>query len=321
MLECFSQKSLHRNAKEVENKPIRNAIVTEVHSNRKKEVFSVSLVVDRRRYATPIGDKELLDIIEHGGIQKGGLIKEPLVWVGSGKYPKLTRLGSDTYEFYRRKQELSNKGPIKRNLLKVGSIYETQAEWKGVYLGQVNTIAFIEQPKFSGIIYCRERQNQMLWMECSPEVPEHESALTTYIKNPKQLILNSRCQLKVKASHTFKLDREETIDIPLNIVELLREMYLRELQQCIKLRLLWSWGLCDNSKYLNMVPVTEKPILKTKTVEDIKSYQAHRFILIDFVTLAELPGLLTHEREEVRGAAIERAEQLGVTKEDLDERS
>jgi len=259
-----------------------------------------------------LDDQELLEIIQHGGIQKGGLVTEPLIWVGSGKYPKLTRLGSPTHKRYQLKESLSTKKPIKRKLLKIGSLYETQGEVVGVYLGQVNTVQFEEKPQYSNILVSKEYNNLMCWLEASPKVSDPKQCLAGVVGSPSKLISESTgCKIKLKASHTFKLNWEQASETPSDILKQVRNAYVQKLKDEAARGWVFSWGIDNRSKLFNMTPVNVPPSVTPDVKEAIT--RSGETILIDHTALSELPRLLVHKKESVRKAARKRAEELGAT--------
>jgi len=301
--------------KVLENRPIRNAKVERVS---RWDGFEISFEIDGQRSRTILSFEEFLDIIQHPGIRKGGLITAPLIWVGSGTYPLLTRVGSETYKRYERKDKLSKERPIKKTDLVVGNVYSTHAGLKGVYLSRVNTIELIERGS-SGILDCKKRRNQMLWLELTSWGQGNVHHLEEALSNPGMLLKWDACGApKVKASHSFKVKQREQLKVPPDIITLLRGTYLRALRREAARNMMFVSDIIDDSRLLNLVPVNEEPEISPGLLEMIEVYNAkesRRLIIIDLTTQEELPELLASGDQIVREAALERAKELGIAEE------
>lgn len=305
------------NAKKVKNEPIEGVSLAGLTAHGIKADFKVGFSIEGRRCVVEITNEELLDITQHEGIIEGEILV-PLIWVGGGKIPRLTRIGSPTHREYQRKQILANEKPISKEQLIVGKVYETPGRRKGVYLGGVNTTKFIPAVGHYELMKCKVLRDQMLWLEWLPEEGIDEPDPIAFISQPTKLLASDKeFKLVVKASHSFKICLEEMIDVPTNIVELLSTTLLEELERKILIDFLFSWDLCDCSAYFNMVPVDKEPTVSQRVLHTIESFNTTKrgpFTILDFITLEELPALLTSKNEEVRKAATEWAEELGVEK-------
>lgn len=84
----------------------------------------------------------LLDIFEHVGMEKGGIVKADFVWASMGAQMKLILKGSDIYKELVESTEVKSLPTIKE--YKEGFEYETKRGDRYLYLGEYYGYSFVE---------------------------------------------------------------------------------------------------------------------------------------------------------------------------------
>lgn len=208
--------------KEVDNNPISNVRVLSLEQRgqggRAYKALIDDLYVDLR-------EDVLMDTLLQSGVDVGGVLKGEYVWAKMTSNMKLVRVGSELHRLIVEFDSKKDIKPVSKNDLEVGGVYQDRKKNKAIFIGYVNTVAYISL------------SNKQAWQRYGekPTFDFKESKikkamlfydLYNFEKMEKQIqsLQDQSYQVyrfKIKKSHTY-IEKVDQINISVDIIGFIR---------------------------------------------------------------------------------------------------
>lgn len=178
------------------------------------------------KYYVDLREDVLLDIMLKTGISPGGILGGTFTWAKLGNQLRIVRIGSELHSLIEDSNKKKSYPKIGKKDLKVGGIYQSRKGERGVFLGYVNSMSYLD--KNDGFTFARVPiKKQMLFFE-----PFHDSDVQSELDRSGRHMKDMRWFFKIMKSHTF-IEKIGEVKIDKDYVDIVRQFSIKEIKDDI----------------------------------------------------------------------------------------
>lgn len=212
---------------EKENSSISNVKILHI-ANNGSGALSYKGLIDNK-YIVDLKDDLILDSALKNGIKKGGILKGEYIWGVVNNTMRLIRVGSELHKLLLEFSVRKKIKPILHEELKIGDIYQNLSKQKYIFIGKANTtildkkISVMDYKYLANFKYDKIKLKDQLVFLYLPKHTNYKS-----FNSLKPLLVESFLVKKHKL-----IEKVGNIKLPNNILEVIRELAIKDVKQYI----------------------------------------------------------------------------------------
>lgn len=202
----------------------------------------------------------LMDVLLQTGVAPGAILQGEFIWAKMKPGMKLVRVDSELHRLIQEFESKKDLRPVGKRDLELGSIYQDKKKKKAIFLGYVNTTAYVHNYSAKDFNFEKKfHKKSMLFFQIR-EFEDLEKNLQ------KMIEANSSYDFKIKKAHTY-IEKIGKVEVPDDLIESIRAKFYKEIREKVvefsqnkmsagSLRSNISW----TSEFINLYPFNGKEV-------------------------------------------------------------